>query len=209
LAREADIVSVHVALKPDTRLLIGPDFFRSMREGAYLINTSRGEVVDQTLWPKRSRRRESAPALMYSPSSRRLRSPSSRSNCEGTGVYGTHHIGASTDQAQEAMPLRQSASSVIQGNRTSAERREPRAANPGDASSGGATSRSAGVLAQVLDAIKAEHINVQEMENIVFEGAEAAVARINLDKAPSQATLDRLSAGNEDIIELDLLELKI
>ena len=32
-----------------------------------------------------------------------------------------------------------------------------------------------GVLATVLDAIKGEHINVQEMENIVFEGAEAAV----------------------------------
>ena len=44
-----------------------------------------------------------------------------------------------------------------------------------------------GVLAVVLDAIKAEHINVQEMENIVFEGAEAAVARINLDNAPSRA----------------------
>jgi len=65
-----------------------------------------------------------------------------------------------------------------------------------------------GVLAVVLDAIKGEHINVQEMENIVFEGAEAAVARINLDKAPSRATLDRLRERNEDIIELDLLELK-
>ena len=62
-----------------------------------------------------------------------------------------------------------------------------------------------GVLAQVLEAIKAEHINVQEMENIVFEGAEAAVARINLDKAPSSAMLDQLSAGNEDIIELNVL----
>src|SRR5438093_9576958 len=47
VARAADIVSVHVALKPDTRMLIGADFFRSMREGAYFINTSRGEVVDQ------------------------------------------------------------------------------------------------------------------------------------------------------------------
>jgi len=63
-------------------------------------------------------------------------------------------------------------------------------------------------LAQVLDAIKAEQINVQEMENIVFEGAEAAVARINLDKAPSSATLDRLRARYEDIIELDLLTLQ-
>jgi len=64
-----------------------------------------------------------------------------------------------------------------------------------------------GVLAVVLDAIKGEHINVQEMENIVFDGAEAAVARINLDNAPSRATLDRLQKENSDIIELDLLEL--
>src|SRR2546423_14828274 len=47
VARAADIVSVHVALKPDTRTLIGPDFFKAMKEGAYFINTSRGETVDQ------------------------------------------------------------------------------------------------------------------------------------------------------------------
>src|SRR5438034_5684095 len=35
VARAADIVSVHVALKPDTRMLIGPDFFQAMRDGAY------------------------------------------------------------------------------------------------------------------------------------------------------------------------------
>ena len=64
-----------------------------------------------------------------------------------------------------------------------------------------------GVLASVLEAIKAEQINVQEMENIVFEGAAAAVARINLDNAPSQATLDRVRAENADIIELNVLEI--
>src|SRR5437016_6729276 len=47
VARAADIVSVHVALKPDTRTLIGADFLKAMRDGAYFINTSRGEVVDQ------------------------------------------------------------------------------------------------------------------------------------------------------------------
>src|SRR5439155_980328 len=47
VARVADVVSVHVALKPDTRTLIGADFFKAMKDGAYLINTSRGEVVDQ------------------------------------------------------------------------------------------------------------------------------------------------------------------
>src|SRR3954465_8678948 len=47
VAREADIVSVHVALNPETRGLIGPDFFGAMKEGAYFVNTARGEVVDQ------------------------------------------------------------------------------------------------------------------------------------------------------------------
>ncbi len=50
VARAADIVSVHVALKPDTRMLIGPDFFKAMGDGSYFINTSRGEVVDQGAW---------------------------------------------------------------------------------------------------------------------------------------------------------------
>src|SRR6476661_4699485 len=47
VARAADIVSVHVALKPDTKLMIGAEFFGAMRDGAYFINTSRGETVDQ------------------------------------------------------------------------------------------------------------------------------------------------------------------
>src|ERR671935_3049630 len=47
VAREADVVSVHVALKPETRGLIGPDFFGAMKEGAYFINTSRRQGVDQ------------------------------------------------------------------------------------------------------------------------------------------------------------------
>jgi D-3-phosphoglycerate dehydrogenase len=64
-----------------------------------------------------------------------------------------------------------------------------------------------GVLAGVLEAIKTEHINVQEMENVVFEGAEAAVARINLDNAPSGNLLDKVRSENPNIIELDLIPL--
>jgi D-3-phosphoglycerate dehydrogenase len=45
------------------------------------------------------------------------------------------------------------------------------------------------------------------MENIVFEGATAAVARINLDNAPSLEMLERLRTETADIIELDLLKL--
>jgi D-3-phosphoglycerate dehydrogenase len=209
VARAADIVSVHVALKPDTKGLIGADFCKEMRTGAYLINTSRGDVVDQA-------------ALVAAIKSKGIRAGLDVFAIEPTSavaeftdpiaqeqsVYGTHHIGASTDQAQEAIAAE--TVRIIQSFKETGQ--VPNAVNLAQRTP--ATHRLVvrhrdrpGVLAQVLDAIKAEQINVQEMENIVFEGAEAAVARINLDKAPSKATLDQLRSGNADIIELNVLEI--
>jgi D-3-phosphoglycerate dehydrogenase len=207
VARAADIVSVHVALKPDTRMLIGPDFFREMRDGAYFINTSRGEVADETalaeaIHTKGIRAGLDVFAIEPTSAVAEFTDPIATE----ASVYGTHHIGASTDQAQEAIAAE--TVRIVQSFKETGQ--VPNVVNLSQRTP--ATHRLVvrhrdrpGVLAQVLDAIKAEHINVQEMENIVFEGAEAAVARINLDKAPSSATLDRLRAGNEDIIELNVL----
>jgi D-3-phosphoglycerate dehydrogenase len=64
-----------------------------------------------------------------------------------------------------------------------------------------------GVLASVLDAISAAKINVQEMENVIFEGAEAAVARLNLEAIPPEATLQLVRTANPDILELNLIRL--
>ena len=209
VARAADIVSVHVALKPDTRMLIGPEFFGAMNEGAYLINTSRGETVDQSalvdaIHAKGIRAGLDVFAIEPTSAVADFEDPIGNE----TRVYGTHHIGASTDQAQEAIAAE--TVRIIRNFKESGQ--VPNVVNL--AACTPATHRLVvrhrdrpGVLAQVLDAIKAEQINVQEMENIVFEGAEAAVARINLDKAPSGATLERLQAGNEDIIELNVLEI--
>ena len=209
VARAADIVSIHVALKIDTRMLIGADFFASMREGAYLINTSRGEVVDQN-------------ALVEAIKSKGIRAGLDVFAIEPTSavaeftdplahdqsVYGTHHIGASTDQAQEAIAAE--TVRIIQSFKETGQ--VPNVVNLAQRTP--ATHRLVvrhrdrpGVLAQVLEAIKAERINVQEMENIVFEGAEAAVARINLDKAPTTLMLDQLRSRNADIIELNVLQI--
>ena len=46
LLREADVVSLHCPLKEDTRGLIDAAAFRQMKQGAMLINTARGAVVD-------------------------------------------------------------------------------------------------------------------------------------------------------------------
>jgi len=63
-----------------------------------------------------------------------------------------------------------------------------------------------GVLASVLDLISGARINVQEMENVVFEGAEAAVARIHLETEPGPAVLEQIRASNPDILEASLIK---
>ena len=63
-----------------------------------------------------------------------------------------------------------------------------------------------GVLAHVLDALGAARINVQEMENVVFDGAQAAVARIHLDSAPDAGVIAAI-AENEHIVATELITL--
>ena len=59
-----------------------------------------------------------------------------------------------------------------------------------------------GVLAHVFERLRDANLNVQETENIIFDGAHAAVARINLDGEPP-ATVARVhSTGNADILNL-------
>jgi D-3-phosphoglycerate dehydrogenase / 2-oxoglutarate reductase len=48
---------------------------------------------------------------------------------------------------------------------------------------------------------------VQETENIIFEGTHAAVARINLDGAPSRESLHEIHEGNDDILNLQVIKL--
>ncbi|HYP01042.1 MAG TPA: 3-phosphoglycerate dehydrogenase family protein, partial [Pyrinomonadaceae bacterium] len=210
VARAADIVSVHVALKPDTRSLIGADFFDAMREGAYFINTARGEVVDQAALVAAMRGRGIRAGLdVFAVEPASATGEFADEIAREPNLYGTHHIGASTDQAQEAI-----AAETVRIIRTFKETgKVPNVVNL--AARTPATHLLVvrhrdrpGVLAQVLDAIRAAQINVQEMENIIFEGAEAAVARINLEAAPPAATLEKLRAENADIMELDLLEVR-
>jgi D-3-phosphoglycerate dehydrogenase / 2-oxoglutarate reductase len=64
-----------------------------------------------------------------------------------------------------------------------------------------------GVLAHVFDHLRRANLNVQETENIVFEGAHAAVARINLDGAPSATVCDQIKAGSTDVLDLQVVKL--
>jgi D-3-phosphoglycerate dehydrogenase len=189
--------------------LINAEFFDAMRQGAYFINTARGEVVDQQALVAAIRNRGIRAGLdVYALEPTSATAEFQDEIAKEAGLYGTHHIGASTDQAQEAIAA-ETVRIVAEFKQTG---KVPNVVNLAQRTP--ATHRLVvrhldrpGVLAGVLDAIKREQINVQEMENIVFEGAAAAVARINLDNAPSQESLRQLEASSPDIIELDLLKL--
>jgi D-3-phosphoglycerate dehydrogenase len=209
VARNADVVSVHLALNPGTKSFVDAELFNSMRAGACFINTARGEVVDQVALVEAMKTRGIRAGLdVYAGEPTSGTGEFTDEIAKEPSLYGTHHIGASTDQAQEAIAaetiriIREFRETGKVPNVVNLARQTP------------ATHRLVvrhldrpGVLASVLDAIKAEQINVQEMENIVFEGAVAAVARINLDNAPSREMLDRLRRNNADVIELGVLEI--
>ena len=209
VARAADVVSVHVALKPETKGLIGESVFAAMKPGAFFINTSRAEVVDEAALQKAVKERGLRAGLdVFAAEPAGGVGTVSNGLFGDPAVIGTHHIGASTDQAQEAI-----AGETVRIVREYLETgRAPNVVNLARKSP--ATHLlvvrhfdRVGVLAAVFDEIKAAGINVQETENIVFDGARAAVARIHLNQAPAPETLEAIRRNSADIIEMAVLPL--
>jgi len=59
----------------------------------------------------------------------------------------------------------------------------------------------------VFEHLRQANINVQETENIVFEAAEASVARINLDGAPAPVLCEQIKRENKAVLDLQLVTL--
>ena len=153
--------------------------------------------------------RACASASTSTPTSRRARRRRSAIRSSALpGVYGTHHIGASTDQAQEAI-----AAETVRIVRSYKETgRVPNVVNlarrtPATHMLVVRHRDRPGVLAHVFDHLRQANLNVQETENIVFEGAEAAVARINLDGEPPSALCQTIKGENADVLDLQLVKL--
>lgn len=207
LAALADVVSVHVALSPETAGLIGTEFFAALRPGSFFINTSRAEVVDQAALIEAMRTKGIRAGLDVFADEPAGGSAEFRTPLAGLpGFCGTHHVGASTDQAQDAI-----SEEVTHIVRTfAATGRVPNVLNLCKRS----PARTllvvrhldrVGVLAHVLNVLRGAGVNVQEMENIVFEGAEAAIARIHLDRELPPDGVEAIRSGSPDILELTLL----
>jgi len=204
VAANADVVSVHLAMMPDTKHLLNKDFFNKMKDGAIFVNTSRGEIVETA-------------ALRKAIDEKALRvGLDVFENEPGSGLAGfdqvdlagsitcTPHIAASTNQASEAI-----ANEVVRIVDFLIKTGKPiNAVNSRDKTEDGTILmirhyNRVGVLASVLDALREAEINVEDMENNIFNGSAAAIASLKLDKTPSEDVINEISS-NEFILQISI-----
>ena len=209
LAKVSDIFSVHLDLTERTRGILDKKVLSQLRPGALFINTARDELVDydalQELIPQKNLR----VGLDVLPNEPQTRNSTYRHPILEAGlVYAVPHIGASTDEAQIAI-----ANETVRILRSFLTKGEvPNVVNIAESS----WSRyqlvvrhvdQVGALANVLAVLKRHGINVQELDNTVFEGARAACAKIRLSSRPSDGCLSEIMAFSGEVLHVDLVTL--
>lgn len=195
LVASSDIVSLHVPGGPETKGLIDAELLAHFRDGAVLLNTSRGDCVnEEALIDALDGRgmRAGIDVFCDEPASgdQRVESRLARH----PSVVGTHHIGASTRQAQLAV-----ADGVVQTVLAFAAGAPVNCINLAPRGTGSCTITvrhydRVGVLAAIFGVLRGGGLNVQHMENQVFAGAAAAVASIDVSDAIDEAMRQELEA---------------
>ncbi len=208
VARDASIVSLHVASTPETKHLADRSFFEALPEGALFVNTTRAAVVDEDAlaWALDEKDvRAGIDVMEGEPASKRA--DFDHPLADHPNLYMSHHIGASTQQAQDATAME--AARVV---RTfDKEGDVPNCVNLAEQTQ--ATHQitvrhrdQVGVLAGVLDEMRRANWNIQEMSNRIFEGSRAAVASIRFDGPFDSVVLDRIEES-DDVFAVSVNEI--
>ena len=193
LLGSSDIVTLHVPSKSGTRNLVDAKFLEQLRPGAILLNTSRGDVVDEkALLEALDAGAVRAGLDVFADEPGSSHGSWDSAIAKHPAVVATHHIGASTEQAQAAIAA--GVTEIIDAFMTGEARH---CVNLDDRTLGSFTLTirhldRVGVLAQVLDRLSSAHLNVEHMQNRIFRGGEAAVATIDVGGQPSEELLDTL-----------------
>jgi D-3-phosphoglycerate dehydrogenase len=205
----ADFVSLHVPANEGTRHLINEKTLALMQPDALLVNTTRGSVVDEKALVTALRDGQIAGAAMdvYENEPAATDREITNELLDLPNFIGTHHVGASTEQAQ--------ASVAAEVGRIIDE--YARSGKPlhcvNLAGTTPATSlltvryrNETGVLAHIFDVLSDTGIHTEEMSSIIFSGATAACVRIQLDTTPTGGQLDRIRQ-NERIVSVGVSAL--
>ena len=184
LLARSDIVSLHTPSTAETKGLVNKAFLDKIKPDGVLINTARGNVVvDEDLLEKLNQNPDfwvGTDVFNGEPTVKEVEWSSPLST--HPRVYGTHHCGASTQQAETA--IGNEALRVIkkfaQTGEVDLENTVNRAKKDGNLHKLSVRHfDKVGVLLHVLSVFKEHNLNIQEFQNIVFEGREACVANIS------------------------------
>ncbi|MHC4213860.1 MAG: NAD(P)-dependent oxidoreductase [Planctomycetota bacterium] len=204
VAKQADAISVHLAAKPETEHFIGKKLLKHMKDGSILINTSRGEVVDTAALKEAIEQKNLRVGLDVYENEPAASAKVFDDNELAAVVTGTPHIGASTNQAAEAV-----ADEVVRIVRAYKETGKPiNAVNIQQKSAASCDLivrhyNRVGVLAGVLDELRNEEINIEEMENIIFTGQVASHCTLKLDSKPTDELMSRIEK-DDNVIQVIL-----
>lgn len=104
VAERCDVLTIHVGLGPGTKGFVNAQLLERLRPGSFVINTARGDVMDSAALKDAVRTRKIRAALdVFDNEPSAGAAPFADDIVNEAGVIGTHHIGASTDQAQESI----------------------------------------------------------------------------------------------------------
>jgi D-3-phosphoglycerate dehydrogenase / 2-oxoglutarate reductase len=210
VASKCDILSVHLALKPETRGIISADVLSKLKDGAFFINTARAEVVDEEALYKELRTGRIKAGLDVFNEEPEQKKGEVRSRFqELENVYITHHIGASTQQAQIAVAM--DAVGIVRGYIQEGNVRNwLNRCRQNDVPWQLVVRHydKPGVLANVLAELKTAGINAQEMENVIFDGKLTACCTIQLDVRPDDTVIDAINKLHDEVITAVLVATK-
>ncbi|MCC6216199.1 MAG: D-3-phosphoglycerate dehydrogenase [Polyangiaceae bacterium] len=213
LAERSDVLSLHLELNDRTRACVGRRVLEALPPGASLVNTARAELIDWDALAEVAPRRHLRLGFDVLPGEPAARSgeyshPALAQLSEGTVVYATPHIGASTDTAQ--LDIATECVRILRSFMVSGE--VPNVVNIAVASRARYQlvvrfRDKVGALANVLGVLKRHGLNVQELDNTVFEGGRAGCAKIRLDTRPAEACLQEIMAFSDEVIHVQLVQL--
>ena len=198
-----DVVSVHLPLTDQTRNLFDQKMFSYMKDGALFINTSRAEIVDEDalLWAVENKKIRAALDVFKDEPEGKSGTVNSKLQ-SNPNIYVTHHIGASTEQAQNAVA--EETVRIIKDYLTSGVIAHwVNRAKITDAKYQLVVKHydKPGVLASVLNVIREANINIEEIENVIFEGGIVACCTMKLKEPLSQELLNQIK-DNQNVLSV-------
>lgn len=207
LIKRSDYITVHIPGGGDTEHLIGTKELASMKPTACLINTSRSVVVDQNALAEALKNGSIAGAAVdvYDNEPPADGTEFTSDFKDTPNLYGTHHIGASTEEAQEAVA--DEVVRIVKNYKGSGEVLNCVNETKGDNACLLIIRlvNKPGSLAAVFQLLASEQVNVEEMDHVVYSDHDTAGAHIRLSKAPSESTLELIQADKTHVLGVEVL----